>query len=74
MDENIQNQILQSRATAQEMGQTALEAINRGDIGMARMAARQAAQWAGIVMQLESGEKQFGREEETAQATSVSFD
>ena len=57
MDEKNQ-QINQSRIAAAEMGEAAIQAISLGDIGMARTAARQAAQWARIVMQLETGEKQ----------------
>ncbi len=69
-DETIQDQIIQYRATAQEMGESALEAMSRGDIGLARTAARQAAQYARVVMQLESGEKQIGSEEEAGQPSS----
>jgi hypothetical protein len=71
MDEQLAGQITQYRETAREMGETALEAMTRGDIGLARTAARQAAQWARVVMQLESGEKQFEPEDESAQATSA---
>jgi hypothetical protein len=67
MDEHIQNQLVQYRTTAQAMGDAALEAMSRGDIGMARTAARQAAQWARVVMQLESGEKQVAPKDEEAQ-------
>lgn len=73
MDENIQNQIVQYRTTAQEMGDAALEAMSRGDIGMARTAARQAAQWARVVMQLESGEKQVAPEERETKPPPASF-
>lgn len=66
MDENIQIQIIQYRNTAQQMGDAALEAMQRGDIGLARTAARQAAQWARVVIQLESGEKQVEPEDEQA--------
>ncbi|MBC7909592.1 MAG: hypothetical protein H7Y30_03770 [Pyrinomonadaceae bacterium] len=45
------------------MGDAALEAMQRGDIGLARTAARQAAQWARVVIQLESGEKQIEPED-----------
>jgi phage shock protein A len=65
MKEQIQTQIIQSRATAQAMGDAALEAMTRGDIGLARTAARQAAQWARVVMQLETGEKLVEPEDET---------
>jgi hypothetical protein len=58
MDEYMLEQINQYRATAQTFGDAALEAMNQGDIGLARTASRQAAQYARIVMQLESGEKQ----------------
>ncbi len=66
MDENTQIQIIQYRNTAQQMGDAALEAMQRGDIGLARTAARQAAQWARVVIQLESGEKQVEPEDEQA--------
>jgi phage shock protein A len=58
IDEHLEREIDKHRATARNMGEAALEAIGRGDAGLARSAARQAAQWARIVMQLESGEKQ----------------
>jgi hypothetical protein len=67
MDENIQTQIIQYRTTAQAMGDAALEAMQQGDIGLARTAARQAAQWARVVIQLESGEKQIEPEDKAAQ-------
>jgi phage shock protein A len=65
MDEQTQTQITQYRTTAQEMGDAALEAMSRGDVGLARTAARQAAQWARVVMQLETGEKSIEPEDET---------
>ena len=66
MDEHLLEQINQYRMTAQTMGDAARDAMSRGDIGMARTAARQAAQHARIVVQLETGEKQTGpRESET---------
>ena len=58
MDEYMLEQINQYRASAQSFGDAALEAMMRGDIGLARTASRQAAQYARIVQQLESGEKQ----------------
>jgi phage shock protein A len=67
MDEQILEQINQYRTTAQTMGEAARDAMSRGDIGLARTAARQAAQHARIVVQLETGEKQTGpRESETS--------
>lgn len=60
MDEQILEQINQYRLTAQTMGEAARDAMSRGDIGLARTAARQAAQHARIVVQLETGEKQTG--------------
>jgi phage shock protein A len=63
IDEHLEREIDKHRATARDMGEAALEAIGRGDAGLARSAARQAAQWARIVMQLESGEKQLLHEE-----------
>ena len=65
MDEQLQTQITQYRSTAQAMGDAALDAMSRGDVGLARTAARQAAQWARVVMQLETGEKLIEPEEET---------
>lgn len=59
MNQNELEQINHFRATAQSFGDAALDAMNRGDIGLARTASRQAAQYARIVLQLESGEKQF---------------
>jgi phage shock protein A len=58
MDENTLRQIDQYRETAQSLGDAAREAMQRGDIGWARTAARQAAQFARVVLQLETGEKQ----------------
>ncbi|HYY56455.1 MAG TPA: hypothetical protein VE842_03930 [Pyrinomonadaceae bacterium] len=63
MDEEIQEQINQLRQTAQTMGDRALAAVGRGDAGLARTAARQAAQYARVVIQLETGEKQVYTEE-----------
>lgn len=60
MDEHLQSLIAQHRLTAEAAGDAAMEAMSRGDIGLARTAARQAAQWARVVMQLETGEKQSG--------------
>ena len=57
MDDHIREQINQYRVTAQSMGDQALDAMSRGDIGLARTAARQAAQYARVVMQLETGER-----------------
>lgn len=58
MDEYVLEQINHYRATAESFGVAALDAMNRGDVGLARTASRQAAQYARIAMQLESGEKQ----------------
>ena len=58
MDEYLLEQINHYRANAQTFGDAALDAVTRGDIGLARSASRQAAQYARIVLQLESGEKQ----------------
>lgn len=57
-------QIEMYRATAREMGDTALKAINNGDVGLARQAARQAAQYARVVVQLETGERWVEPEDE----------
>jgi phage shock protein A len=64
MDENLEEQINQYRLTAETMGDRALAAMSRGDAGLARTAARQAAQWARMVVQLETGEKQIAPDEE----------
>jgi hypothetical protein len=67
MDEYMLEQINHYRASAQSFGDAALDAMTRGDIGLARTASRQAAQYARIVLQLESGEKQIAPPEpETA--------
>jgi phage shock protein A len=66
VDEQLEKEISQHRMTARTMGEAALEAISRGDVGLARTAARQAAQWARVVMQLETGEKQSGPDEAEA--------
>ena len=66
MDEYELKQIERYRATAQAFGDAALDAMSRGDIGLARTASRQAAQHARIVMQLESGEKQVAPSEPEA--------
>lgn len=59
MDEYLLEQISHYRTTAQSFGEAALDAMVRGDVGLARTASRQAAQYARIVQQLESGEKQI---------------
>ncbi len=59
VDKKVQKQISQYRETAQSLGDAALEAAERGDIGWARTAARQAAQYARVVLQLEAAEKQI---------------
>jgi hypothetical protein len=78
-DEQLQKEIIQFRRTAQMMGDVALDAMNRGDVGLARTASRQAAQYARLVMQLESGEKQVAPpeieapgEQADSQANSIS--
>ncbi|HKC65189.1 MAG TPA: hypothetical protein VKB86_16225 [Pyrinomonadaceae bacterium] len=68
MDEHTQEQINLYRANAQSFGDAALDAMNRGDIGLARTASRQAAQYARIVLQLESGEKQVAPEDKQEQS------
>lgn len=67
MDEYLLEQINHYRANAQSFGDAALDAMMRGDIGLARTASRQAAQYARIVQQLESGEKQIAPPEPEAQ-------
>jgi hypothetical protein len=66
MDEYVLEQMNHYRATAESFGDAALDAMNRGDVGLARTASRQAAQYARIVMQLESGEKQVAPSEPEA--------
>lgn len=63
MDAELQSLITQHRQAAEAAGDAAIEAMMRGDIGLARTNARQAAQWARVVMQLETGEKQTTVEE-----------
>lgn len=63
IDEERQKQIDQLRMTAETMGDAALEAVSLGDAGLARTAARQAAQYARIALQLETGERQFEAED-----------
>lgn len=60
MEEKLIEQLGRYRQTSRAMGEAALEAISRGDIGLARTIARQSAQYARIVIQLETGEKQLG--------------
>jgi hypothetical protein len=82
MDEYTLEQITHYRRHAQSLGDAALDAMSRGDVGLARSASRQAAQYARIVMQLESGEKQVappepeepksGEGEGESQANSIS--
>ena len=68
MDEQLLEQIMRYRRAAQSMGDAACDAMRRGDIGQARTAARQAAQHARILVQLETGEKQVGPQEDPAEA------
>jgi hypothetical protein len=69
MDEFLLEQINHYRANAQSFGDAALDAMSRGDVGLARTASRQAAQYARIVQQLESGEKQIAPSEPDAART-----
>ena len=78
MDEYTLEQINHYRANAQSFGDAAIDAMMRGDIGLARTSSRQAAQYARIVQQLESGEKQVappepeaGNAAEGSQANSI---
>jgi hypothetical protein len=71
MDEYLLEQINHYRANAQSFGDAALDAMMRGDIGLARTASRQAAQYARIVQQLESGEKQVAPAEPEATGEAV---
>jgi hypothetical protein len=68
MDEYTLDQITHYRRHAESFGDAALDAMNRGDIGLARSSSRQAAQYARIVLQLESGEKQVAPVEEKEQS------
>jgi hypothetical protein len=79
MDEYTLEQINHYRANAQSLGDAAIDAMMRGDIGLARTSSRQAAQYARIVQQLESGEKQVappeveaGTAPDDSQANSIS--
>lgn len=67
MNEELQSLIAQHRQIAEAAGDAARDAMMRGDIGLARTAARQAAQWARVVMQLETGEKQAEPDDVEAQ-------
>ena len=58
-DEQIQGWIRDYREAADSWGQTAVEAMMQGDPGSSRMAARQAAKYARMALQLENGEKWF---------------
>ena len=71
MDEYTLDQINHYRRHAQSFGEAALDAMSRGDIGLARSSSRQAAQYARIVQQLESGEKQFAPEDKRAESSSA---
>jgi alkylation response protein AidB-like acyl-CoA dehydrogenase len=64
MSSEGREQIELYRMTAQEMGDAALKAISAGDVGLARQAARQAAQYARVVVQLETGERWIEPEDE----------
>jgi hypothetical protein len=66
MTEEQLSLITQQRRAAEDAGLAAIDAISRGDIGLARSLARQAAQWARVVVQLETGEKQSGPSESSA--------
>ena len=74
MDEMTRKQIEQVRTVAEQMGHAALEAIGRGDIGMARNRARQAAQYARVAIELETGERldEPEAEESVARQTTLS--
>jgi hypothetical protein len=63
-DEDVLKEIARYRTSAQALGDAALEAMQRGDIGLARTSARQAAQYARVALQLETGEKQVEPETE----------
>jgi len=71
MDEFMLEQINHYRASAQSFGDAALDAMSRGDIGLARTASRQAAQYARIVQQLESGQKQVAPPDVEAASTAI---
>jgi hypothetical protein len=66
MNEELQSLIEQHRQQAALAGDAARDAMMRGDVGLARTAARQAAQWARVVMQLETGERQSGPDDAEA--------
>jgi hypothetical protein len=68
MDEQLLEQIIRYRRSAQSMGDAAHAAMLRGDIGQARAAARLAAQHARIVVQLETGKQQSEPGESNADA------
>ncbi|HEV7859366.1 MAG TPA: hypothetical protein VGO91_12175 [Pyrinomonadaceae bacterium] len=49
-DEDVLKEIARYRTSAQALGDAALEAMQRGDIGLARTSARQAAQHARVAL------------------------
>lgn len=59
INEQIELWILSYRASAESWGEQAVKAMLQGDLGGSRAAARQAAKYARIAMQLESGEVRF---------------
>lgn len=59
VDEQVQGWIQEYKDAALSWGQTAVEAMMQGDMGHSRTAARQAAKYARMALQLESGEKWF---------------
>jgi hypothetical protein len=69
MNEELQSLIAEHREQAALAGDAARDAMLRGDIGLARTNARQAAQWARLVIQLETGEKQTAPAEPEAPQT-----
>ena len=59
MDEQRELDIRQYRESAASWGEIATRALVEGDEGAARTATRQAAKYARVALQLESGERWF---------------
>ncbi len=72
-NEHVRDLTDQYRASAESKGDAALEAIRSGDIGRARAAAREAAQCAWMVIQLEDSNTEEGRTETVSETKSSSM-
>ena len=72
LEEQMSDSLRQYWGKAQERGEAAIAAMRTGDAGLARTAARQAAQQARIVLQLLTNEKQVAPEQGAAAAANHS--